>query len=291
MNLKSNTKFLIALLSPAIVLIGFVVIYPLLQAFYLSFTDYSLLKMDLKWQGLLNFFEIFKDKCFWEVVFNTAVISFSAVIFQVIFGLIMALLLDQKIKGRNLFRGIVLINWVIPLVVVSLLWMWIFDSEYGIFNYLLTSIGVISEYAVWLGRPFLAKLAIIITEIWRGVPFMMVMFLAGLQTIPRHIVEAAEMDGVTSFSKFWNITLPYITPIGMIASLLSVVRLFQEFDIIYIMTGGGPLFSTTTLSIHVYKTAFNTMEMGRASAMGIIWLLFLSFFALLYSKLLNQQEF
>lgn len=288
---KNNTKFIIGLLAPAISIVGLVIIYPIIQAIYVSLTNYSLASTSVEWIGFKNFIDVLSNKTFWEVILNTVIISGSAVFFQAFFGLIMALLLDQEIKGKNFFRGLILINWVIPLIVVALLWMWIFDPEYGIFNFLLNKIGLLETYKVWLGRPILAKISIIITETWRGIPFMMVMFLAGLQTIPKSIVESAQIDGAGPLAKFYYITLPYVKQIGMIASMLSLIRLFQEFDIIYIMTGGGPLYSTTTMSIHIYNTAFNSLNMSKASSMGVIWLIFISCFALVYSKILTQQEF
>jgi len=206
-------------------------------------------------------------------------------------GLVVALLLNAAVPLRGFFRGAVFIIWIIPMMVVALLWMIIYNSEFGILNHILSSLGLIREYVAWLGRVWPAKFAIILTHGWRGVPFFMVMILAALQTIPRDIVDASKIDGAGALQRFAYITIPYIKHILLLACLLSIVRLFQDITLIYILTSGGPKNATTTLSVYVYKQAFQSFQMARAAAVGVTWLIFLMVLAMFYVRLVTRGEF
>ena len=177
------------------------------------------------------------------------------------------------------------------MIVISLLAMIIFNTEYGILNFTLKSIGFLDKNLAWLGRPWASKFALIFAYGWRGIPFFMVMILAALQTIPKDIIEAAAIDGANSIKRFMVITFPYIRHILILSCLLSVVRLFQDITLIFILTKGGPLYATTTLAVHVYKEAFEKFQMGRAAAIGVTWLIFLLFISRFYIKMVLKDEF
>ncbi len=279
------------LLIPTFLIGGVVLIYPLINGVLLSFTSYSLLQPTYNWSGLRNYLLIFRDPIYWEVFSNSLIIVFSAVLIQVSLGLIVALLLNNKIPGRGFFRGLIFIIWIVPMMVVSLLWMIIYNSEFGVLNHILQSFGLIDEYIAWLGRPVPAKFSIILTHGWRGVPFFMVMILAALQTIPNDIVDAGKIDGANSFQRFIYITIPYIRHILLLSCLLSIVRLFQDITLIYILTQGGPMNATMTLSVYVYKVAFDGMAMAKAAAIGVTWLIFLFILAIFYVRIVTKTEF
>jgi multiple sugar transport system permease protein len=175
-------------------------------------------------------------------------------------------------------------------MVVALLWMVIYNSEFGILNYCLQAAKLTDHNLVWLADLGLAKLAIIIIYAWRGVPFFMVMILAALQTIPQDIVEASKIDGAGAYKRFFAITLPYITGVLTLCCLLSIVRLFQDITQIFILTQGGPLYATTTFAVYVYQNAFVNFDMGRASAIGVTWMLLLSIIAIFYVRLVTKKQ-
>lgn len=279
------------LLVPALAIAGVVLVYPLINGLRLSFTPYSLIMPSYEWIGFSNYRSIFSDPVYWEVFLNSLFIIFISVVVQLLVGMIVALLLNAAIPLRGMFRSMIFVIWIIPMMVVSLLWMIIFNSEFGIFNFILNKMGIINNFVSWLGRPWPAKFAIIIVQGWRGIPFFMVMILAGLQTIPLDIVDAATIDGAGSLRRYFVITIPYIKQIVLLSSLLSVVRLFQDITLIYILTGGGPVYSTTTLGVQVYKEAFNTFQMGRASAIGVTWLAFLLILSVFYVRMVTKNEF
>ncbi len=175
-------------------------------------------------------------------------------------------------------------------MVVALLWMVMYNSEFGILNYFLQAAGLTDNNLAWLADPGLAKLAIIIIYAWRGVPFFMVMILAALQTIPKDIVEASKIDGAGAYKRFLAITLPFITGVLTLCCLLAIVRLFQDITQIFILTQGGPLYSTTTFAVYVYQNAFVNFDMGRAFAVGITWMLLLSVIAIFYVRLVTTHR-
>ncbi len=291
-KLQLQPRFLpYLLLIPAFLIAGFVLIYPLVNGVALSLTSYSLIDPGYRWVGLENFRDILTDPVYWEVFLNSILIIFTAVVIQLVVGLVVALLLNTEVPLRGLFRSAVFIIWIIPMIVVSLLWMVMYNSEFGILNYLLKRLGLIDQYINWLGQPWPAQAAHIITHAWRGVPFFMVMILAALQTIPADIVDAARIDGAGSLQRFRVITVPFIRHIVLLSCLLSVVRLFQDITLTFILTNGGPVYATTTLGVHVYKEAFVSFQMGRSAAIGVTWLLFLILLAVAYVRMVTRTEF
>ncbi len=287
----SSAQFAFILLIPAFAIFGLIQVFPLGQALFYSFTDQSLLKSDVHWVGLENYKKILTDRIFWEIFYNTIVICFTAVIFQLILGLVLALLLNQPIiKGRNFLRGMILIVWVIPFIVVTVLWAWLFNADYGLINYLLKKSNIIQEFIPWTASLGYAKITIIVPLIWRRIPFVMIMLLAGLQSIPIELSEAAKIDGAGAFSRFHYIILPQLKQLIGIIFFLSLVQMFQIFVVPYLMTGGGPLYNTTTFSLRVWKLAFTYFNGGEAAATGGIWLLFLCGFSILLLPILNEKE-
>ena len=183
---------------------------------------------------------------------------------------------STAIKGQAFWRGAFLLPWLIPGVIVSFLWLWIFNANYGVLNGVLRNMGIIDSNINWLGARSMAMGAVIIAKSWQTFPWIMVMMLAGLQTIPRDLIEAAAIDGADRWKTFRNVTMPQLRGIASVVLLLSFIWNFQHFENIYVMTGGGPAKATTTFSIAVYQTAFQAFDLGRAGAIGIWWMALLS---------------
>lgn len=200
-------------------------------------------------------------------------------------GFLTALVLNQDLAQRNLFRGLLLMPWIVPTVVAALLWKWIFNQQYGIFNYVLHSLGLISSFKAWIGDPSLALFSVTLANIWKGFPFHMIVLLAALQTIPPEIVEAAIIDGATALQRFRYVVLPYLRYIIMIDLLISIIWTFQSFTTIWTMTEGGPVTATTTLAISIYRTAFQAFDIGMGAAIGTIWLVAMLIFSVAFVRL------
>jgi multiple sugar transport system permease protein len=270
---------------------GLVLAYPLVNGLALSFTGYTMINRTYSWVGLSNFVSNFKSPVYWEVFGNSVFIVFSAVLIQLAFGLSLALLLNSRVPGRNIFRSGIFLIWIQPEIVTALLWMIMFNSEFGILNFALRELGLIDEFVIWLNDPYASKLALIMVYGWRGIPFHMVLILAGLQTIPQHIIEQSKIDGAGALRRFWVITLPYIREILILVFLLSVVRAFQDITQVFVLTNGGPVYATTTLAVHVYKLAFQSFQLANAAAVGVTWMVFLLIIAYFYIRIVTKREF
>ena len=277
------------LVTPAFLICCTVLVYPLVSAILLSLTDYSLVQPDYNFVGLRNFIDLFSTFEYWEILMNCVIIITSSVFCCSSIGLGLALLLNSNVPLRGFFRSAIFTIWIIPLMVISMIWMVIFNADFGICNYILRELGLIDKGIMWLGAKWPARTALIVVYGWWGIPYYMVMMLAALQTIPQSIVEAAIMDGATAFQRFRKITLPHISDILLLCWLISVVRLFQEVIAIFTLTEGGPVNATTTLAMKVYIEAFRKFQMGPASAVGVTWLLILLLLSRQYLKLILKK--
>lgn len=284
-----SSLFPYLLLLPGFAISGIVIVYPLLNGIYMGFTDFSLINQTYTFNELHNFVQIFTKPMYRLVFFNSIFIVFVSVFWQLFFGLVLALLVDSKIPGEKIFRSTIFIIWIIPMMVVTLLFFVIFNTEYGIFNHLMNRLHLISRNVAWLGERWPARIALIITYSWRGIPFFMVLLLAALQTVPQELVEAARIDGARDWHLFRFITIPFIMPIAVLACLLSSIALFQDITATFIMTNGGPVYATTTVGLFIYKEAFQNFQMGQASAVGTIWLFFMVLLAFLYVKVVSRN--
>lgn len=285
----TNTQFSLLLLLPTVAILSFTVLYPLIRGIYLSFTSYSLVNLmaGVQWVGLDNFKTLLSSPAYRDVWATTLIFVAGSVAGQFLLGFITALVLNQSIISRNLFRGLLLTPWVVPTVVSALLWKWIFNQQYGIFNYILNSMGIIPNFIAWIGNPSTALFSVILANVWKGFPFHMIVLLAALQTIPTDIVEAAIIDGASALQRFRYVTLPYLRYIIMIDLLISIIWTFQSFTTIWTMTEGGPITATTTLAISIYRTAFQAFEMGMGAAIGTIWLVVMLIFSVIFVRIIG----
>jgi multiple sugar transport system permease protein len=252
-------------IAPNIILFFTFMIIPILFTFYISFNEWGLFgKPNFIW--LDNYVQLLKDKVFWTSLWNTVFYTAGSVPFSAAFGLIGALLLNQKIPFRAVFRTIFFAPVVVSLVAAGLIWSWMYNPNYGLFNAILARFGL--HGVDWLSSSSMAMPAIILTTLWVRIGYCLVIYLAGLQAVPESLYEAADMDGANSWHKFWKITLPTLKPTTTFVLVMEVIHGFMVFDLIYTMTNGGPGYSTTVLVQYIYQKAFTEGQMGYASAIG-----------------------
>ncbi len=258
-----------ALVAPAILLLVVLIAYPFCVAIYLSMTDRVIASSETNFIGLENFIKLLGDSIFKRTVVNTFNYAFVSVFFKLVLGMFMALVLDQVKFLKNFFRGALLLPWIVPTSLSTLGWLWMFDSQYSIFNRLLLDSGLINEKIIWLGTPFWAMLSVQMVNIWRGIPFFGISLLAGMQTIPQDLYEAAQIDGAGGWSRFWNITFPLLMPVTAVVTLFSIVQTFADFQIVFVLTRGGPVNSTHLFATLTYDVAIRGMQLGEGAAISL----------------------
>ncbi len=256
-------------MSPAILGLLLFFLGPMIVSFLLSFTEYDILVGSANWIGLENYREMFADELFWKSLRVSAIYSVISVPLQLIFGLLLAVLLNQKMRGIYLFRAIFYLPTVVSGVGVAMLWRWMFNPEYGVINTLLGKIGI--QGPGWLTSERWALPALIITSLW-GIGGTMLIYLAGLQGIPQELHEAAEIDGAGAIARFRSITIPLISNVTFFNLVLGIIGALQTFTEAFVMTGGGPNNSTLFLAVYLYRSAFQYLKMGYASA--VAWVMF-----------------
>jgi len=253
---------------PLVVLVLLLIAYPLGSAVYLSLTE-KYVGYPPRFVGLKNYVELTGDPVFRKVVWNSAVFTVVSVAVKLVIGLVMALSLHRALVARRLVRGILLLPWVVPTVITALAWHWMFDALRGFINVSLLSLGLRSEPIAWLAQPATAMMAVIVVNIWRGFPFFGVSLLAGLQAIPRDLYEAAAVDGASAAQRFRHVTLPGLRPVILVTALISTIFTLNDFNIVYVMTRGGPGIATHILATYTYETGFQALRWGRAVAVSM----------------------
>jgi multiple sugar transport system permease protein len=285
----TDTQVALLLVIPALVLFSGVVLYPLGATLVDSLFRDNLLTSSRAWVGLRTIEEVATSTFVGDLV-RTSVFTGSVTAIAVVLGLALALALNTRIPGRAALRGLFLVPWVVPSVAASFLWAYIFDTNYGPLNGLLVRLHLSARGVGWLGDPHTAMLAVVIARAWAAFPWLMVIFLAGLQTIPGDLYEAAEVDGAGRWRRFRAITLPSLRPILYLALLLEIAWNLQHIDTMYIVTSGGPARATTTFSLDVYQEAFSGYDIGHAAATGVLWMAILSVFLVLYLRVLDRRD-
>ena len=260
----------LVLLVPTLASIGAVSIYPVLLGLWLSFRDTTLSSPTDTFIGLDNYLQLFSDSQFWNAWIHTIQFTTASTLLETSIGLMIALVLSERFRGRGIVRAAMLVPWAIPTVVTSKMFGWLFDGQNGIVNYLLRSVGLIQHNVDWYGSPDFALLTIVIADVWKTTPFMGLLLLAGLQTIPDSLAEASVIDGANAWQHFWHIRLPLLTPTLLIASMFRALDAFRIFDLVYVLTGGGPADSTEVLSTLTYKHLFSALQFGYGSALSTI---------------------
>lgn len=285
-RLKNNTLGYVMIL-PAFLLLGLLILYPLLAGMWYSFTDYTLLtKGKPNFVGLKNYIEMFTtDTEYFSVVGYTFMNALCGTLLAYVAGLGIAVLLNTKMKGRGLFRSLVLLPWVVSTSVSVANWKLILNDRYGIINHVLMKLGLIDSPLIFLGSLSLVRPTIVLISAWKSLPFMVIILLAALQGVPQDQYESAEIDGASKWQSFRYITLPSVKNVSVMCTMLMFIWSFNNYDLIALLTGGGPGKYTNTLAYYTYKMAFHSNRLGYASAISVVAMVILVGFALLRSKL------
>jgi ABC-type sugar transport system permease subunit len=255
--------------APIVLLVLSLVAYPFTYAIYLSMT-HKLVGLPPVFVGFENYVRLAWDGFFQRAVVNSFIFTFGSVVFKMLLGIVMALVLTSKIRWRSFWTGVLLIPWVAPTVVSALNFLWIFDGSLGVLNYLLVRVlGILPQGVGWLSEPNTAMASVIAVNIWRGFPFFGISFLAGMKAIPAELYEAAAVDGASVLQRFRHVTLPGIKNIIIIVVLLSTIWTFNDFQIVYILTKGGPGGTTMVMPVFTYETAFGAQRLGEAIAVAL----------------------
>lgn len=279
----TDTQVALLLVAPAVGLLLAIILYPLLNSMFIGLLDKSLIYGGSEFVGVKNILAVLRAD-FLTILRNTLVFTFGATILPFLLGFGVALILNGPIRGRGFWRGAFLMPWLVPSVIVSFLWLWIFNANYGVLNGFLRNLGLASSNINWLSNGASAMAAVIVAKTWQTFPWIAVMILAALQTIPRELYEAAAISGANRWQSFRYVTVPHLRGVSSIVILLSLIWNFQHFETIYVMTQGGPAKATTTFAVAVYQTAFQAFDLGKAGALGILWMALLSLVVIVYLR-------
>ncbi len=278
-------------LLPALIILLLLFGYPLINSFIMAFQNYKLTAPNnITFNGLENFKKLLDDTDTLMILKNTLVYVVVSVFGQFILGMTLALALKKQFRGRGIYQSIVFLPWAFSGFVVGLIYRWSFNGEYGVVNNILLDLGIIDEKIAWLGTPGYSLAVVIIAMIWMGIPFFAIMILAALQSIPTDIYEAANVDGCGVVRQFFQITLPYIKPTIITTVLLRTIWVFNSFDLVLVITNGGPANSSQTLPAYMYSKAFGTYDFGFASALGVVIMILMGAYAMLFLKITKYDK-
>jgi multiple sugar transport system permease protein len=277
-------------LAPGLIIFSIFTVFALLFAFYLTFHEWSIIEPDKPFVGLDNYKDMVDDEDFRRSVINTVYFTGGSVPLGMATGLGIALLLNQSLRGRGILRTMYYLPVVTPFVVTAIIWKWLYNGDFGLFNYYLLKTHLIHDPLLWLSDKNLAMPAVILMTVWTSVGFSMVVYLAGLQSIPEELYEAARVDGAGPFARLRHITVPMLAPTTLFLLVIGIIGSFQVFTQIFIMTNGGPVNRTTTMVYYIYESAFKFYEMGYASTLAFALFLMLLVFTALQLRLYRRSE-
>ena len=294
-NLRNAARRNVGILFVAPALIYMIVFagYPIVNIIILSFQDVNLrtlLSPDKPFVALNNYIQIFKDAVFRTSLWNTFVFTMGSLVFQFLIGLLLALFFTQDFKFAKPIRGLLMMPWMIPITVTALIFKFIFGTDVGILNYILKSLGLIGQNIDWLTSPGTAMIAVVAANVWIGIPFNMILISTGLTTIPSELYESASMDGAGKLQSFFKITLPLLRPTIESVLILGFIYTFKVFDLVYVMTGGGPVNSTQMLSSYSYKLSFVEFKYSLGSAVANVLFVILLIGSVFYLKFVYTEE-
>jgi len=278
------------LLLPSAVLFLGLLAFPLGYGIYTSFFELHLLERTGPFVGLRNYVWLLTNGEFWSALWLSVVWAGGTVGLQIALGTAVALLLHQRFAGRTLARSLVLFPYMMPIVAVVLVWMLLYNALYGVVNYLLLKAGLVSQPIAWLSQPGSALWSVILVGVWKYFPFVVVVVLARLQVIPQELYEVARIDGAGAWARFVEITLPQIKDVLLVVALLRTIWMFNNFEVVFLLTGGGPLRGTMTLPILVYEQAFALYEVGKGSAIAVVMFVLLVGVMTLYFRLFSSEQ-
>ena len=277
-------------IAPGLILFSVFTLAALIFAFYLTFHRWSIIEPEKPYVGLQNYDDMIHDERFVQSILNTVYFTGASVPITMIIGLVLALLLNQPLRGRAIFRTAYYLPVVTPFVVSALLWKWLYNGQYGLFNYYLLQGHIIDEPLLWLSDKNLAMPAVVLMSVWSGVGFSMVIYLAGLQSIPAELYESARLDGAGTLRRIRHITIPLLRPTTLFLLVMGIIGSLQVFTQIFVMTSGGPVNKTTTMVYYMYLWAFKYYDMGYASTLAFALFAMLLVFTALQLRLFRAGE-
>lgn len=289
--LPKRNMYAYMLIAPGLILISFIMIYPLIRGIISSFFTQGATSMRFEsFAGLRYYKELLGDKTFKLSILNSLLYTVIVVAAQYLIGLVVALLLNKNFKGRGIYRSLILIPWVVPGISAAMTWKWMYDSQHGIFNQILMKLGLISKNIDWLGSQSTALWSVMVTSAWKAIPFVAIVLLATLQQIDSGLYEAVKIDGGSPFHEFRYITLPGIKQISITTILLETIWTYNQFDLVFIMTKGGPANSSMIAPVYTYLTSFSFFKMNKAAAIGVISLIIVCIPAILYIRNSKKED-
>lgn len=281
----SDRQVGVLFMLPLIIAVGVFLVWPIAEAVRLSFVRYNPLRPDDQpFVGLDNYLFVLEDPLFWESFWQAIVWTGWSTVLQAVIGVGLALLLHQPLKGMNAFRGLLLFPYIVPTVVIALNWRWLFNSEIGIVNHLLLSAGIIDDKIAWLSTPSMAMASAIMLNVWKYTPFVVIVVLARLQSIPTELYDAAKVDGAGALRRFRDITLPQLAEVLAVVIVFRTIWTFNKFEEIYLLTRGGPGTSTYNLALYAFDQSIANLRMGVGAAAGVIMLVLLLAGSMLYIR-------
>lgn len=288
----TDKQFAYLLILPSLTVVLGLMLYPLFYAAYLSLHQLILTRpwLGTPFVGFQNYIILFKTPFFWQVIKQTFYFTAVSILLELILALIFALLMARGVKGENIIRGVILLPWMLAPAVAAVIWTWLLNDVYGVINYILIKIGIIRKPLLWLGTPELALNVIVGVDVWQKTPFVFIILLAGLQIIPGELYEAGQIDGASRWQLFRYITIPYLRYFILVAFLLRLPIALRMFDIVYIMTGGGPGGSTDVLATYTYYKTFGEMNIGLGSSLSIVTFLITFIISIVCIKFLKPRE-
>lgn len=289
----SQLRLGLLLATPALIYIIVFMAFPLFYNFFLSLTEANganLISRTFTFNNFKNYSTVLNDHGFWNGLVLSLIFTIACLITQYVIGFALALFFRRPFPGNGVMRALLLVGWILPPVVTGTIFKWIFDSDYGILNYVLINLGVIDEGIKWLTVGPTALLAIIIANLWVGIPFNLLLLLSGLHTIDDSLYEAAHVDGANPWQQFWKITFPLMKPVSISVLLLGVINTYKVFDLIYTMTKGGPVDATTTLPVYTYLETYKLFQFGNGAAASVLTLILPLVLSWFYVRSLNEED-
>lgn len=275
-------------LAPALVVLAAFTLYPMLQAAYLSLTNYNLIRA-AEWVGLDNYVELFRDPSFWNAFGNTILYAVVVTPVTVVLALALAVFLNRQFAGRGFVRTAVFLPFIVSLGIIAIAWTFLLDPNIGLISYWLSQVGIVAEQGL-LSDPQTAMIAVMFVGVWKNVGFYMVMYLAGLQSIPEELHEAARLDGANAWQRFRRVTLPLLSNQTMLVSVMALIATLQAFDQIYVMTHGGPFFKTETLVMLIYREGFKELRFGYGASISMVLLVFVFVLSMLQYGYFRRKQ-
>lgn len=284
-NVRDGYMFL----APYLTMVVVFLIYPMFSGLWISLHDWAILGSARPFVGLANYVNLFKDDVFWKSLGNTFYFVLLSTPLLVVLGLLLAVLLNKKLPGTTFFRAAIFLPYLLSISVVGMLWLWLLQPRHGLLSFYLERLPLLAQVN-WLGDPRYAMPSIVMTTVWWTIGFNLVLFLAGLQDIPAELLDAAKIDGANAFQEFWFIVVPLLRRVTLFVVVMQVIRSFQIFGQVYVMTGGGPYGATRVLVQYIYESGFKYWKMGYASAMAYVMLAFVMAFTFIQLRLGERED-